>query len=209
MKLIRNFFAAIGCLTLILALSFAAWWYRDDLRAWWSDRNRVEAMQPSPELAAAAEEKLEALVAGRGPEEVRLNEMELQSFVVYRMADQLPPGIGDPNVALGDSTLSLSVALDLVILGQSVPAAVELRRFFGDSARVNTEVYPHLAEDGLGRITVLSLQAGLVPVPALLIPNLLARTGFETEGRTLVVPLPPGLRGMRIQGEELIVSRER
>lgn len=209
MKLIRNFFAAIGCLTLILALVAAAWWYRDDLRAWWSDRNRVEVVHPNPELAAVAEEKLEALMAGRGPDEVRLNEMELQSFVRYRMADQLPPGIGDPMVTLGDSTLSLSVALDLVSLGQTVPAAAELRRFFGDSARVKTEVYPYLAEDGLGRVTVLNLQAGVVPVPPLLIPNLLSRTGFETEGRTLVVPLPPGLRGMRIQGEELIVSRER
>lgn len=209
MKLIRNFLAAIGCLTLILALAAAAWWYRDDLRAWWSARNRVEVVHPSPELAAATEEKLEALVAGRGPEEVRLNEMEVQSFVRYRLADQLPAGVGDPNVALGDSTLSLNVALDLVILGQTVPAAAELRRFFGDSARVNTEVYPRLTEDGLGRVTVLSLKAGLVPIPPLLIPNILAKTGFETEGRTLVVPLPPGLRDMRIEGEELIFSRER
>ncbi|MFQ5679909.1 MAG: hypothetical protein ACE5HP_10680 [Gemmatimonadota bacterium] len=208
MRIIRNFFAAIGCLTVIVALVAAAWWYRDDLRAWWSARDRVEGIEPSPELAAAAAEKLESLAAGRGPDELRLNEMEVRSYLRYRLSEALPPGVSDPSVDLKDSTLAMSVVLDLVTLGETIPAALKLRRFFGDTARVNTEIYPRLVGEGIGHATVMSLQAGLVPVPPPLIPNILAQTGFEvTEGRTVVIPVPRELGGFRVRNEEVVVVR--
>lgn len=209
MALFRDLFAAVGCLTVIVVVAAVGWLYRDDLRGWWAARDRVEAVEPSPELADRAAAKLEFLVDGSGPAEVRLSGAELQSYLRYRLASGLPAGVSDPAVELRDSTLELSVALQLSRLAEESAAAENLRRFFGDSARVRTELQPRVGGEGVGHLTVLSLQAGLVPVPPLFIPNVLGQAGFQTVGgRTIIFPIPPELREIRIEDQEVVLRRE-
>lgn len=208
MSPIRNFFAAVGCLAVIVGIAVGAWLYGDEIREWWAGRDGMEATEPSPELAERAAEKLEAFMGEGGPDELRLSETELQSWARYRM--ELPAGVSDPQVDVRDSTVAMSVALNLVTLARQSEAAENLRRFFGDSARVNTELLPKVRSPGVGHITVLSLQAGVVPVPPLFIPNILAQTGFEvTGGRTVVVALPRDLREVEIEDEAVVLRRER
>lgn len=209
MSLIRNFFAGIGCLAVVLAIGVGAWLYGDEIRDWWANRGGVEATEPSPELAERASERLEEFLAADGPEELRLSETELQSWARYRAATALPEGVSEPQVEIRDSTVAMSVALNLVTLGRQSEAAGNLRRFFGDSARVTAELLPRVHGPGVGHVTVLSLQAGVVPVPPLFVPNILAQTGFEvTGGRTVVVPLPDDLREIEIGNEAIVLRRE-
>lgn len=209
MKLIRNFFAGIGCLAVLILLGVGVWLYGDELRDWWANRSGIETSEPSPEVAERAAERLEAFLRPDGPEELRLSEVELQSWARYRAADWLPAGVRDPQVDVRDSTLALSVALNLVTLARQSDAADNLRRFFGDSARVNTELLPRVENPGVGQVTVLGLQAGVVPVPPMFIPNVLAQTGFEvTGGRTVIVPLPAELREIQIQNETVLLRRD-
>lgn len=206
--MIRNLLAAIGCLTVIVVLALLGWYFQDDLREWWENRGGVAATEPSPELADAAAAKVEDLFAGR-EEEIRLDELELQSYLQFRALERLPRGVHNPALDLQDSTAAMSVDLNLAELGGASRAADNLRRFMGDSARVDTELYPRLLEEGRVGLTVLSLQAGMVPVPALFIPNILAQTGFEvTGGRTLVIPVSRDIREVRIEDEEVVLQRE-
>lgn len=209
--MIRNFLAAIGCLTLLVGLAVAGWFYRGDIVEWWHElRGEEVAAAPSPELAARAEEKLQGLLAGEADEEVRLSETELQSYVRYRLASRLPEGVEEPTVDLRDSVAHLAASLDLVRLGETSRAAASLRRFMGDSAKVNAELYPKVQGRGLGGLHIMSLQAGLVPVPPMFIPQILAQAGFETEGgRTVVFPIPLAVREIRIENEEIVLRQER
>ena len=207
MRLIRNVFAAIGCLVVLLGAGLVIWLYGDEIRDWWANRS-IETSEPNPELAERAAERLDAFLEPGGPDELRLTEVELQSWASYRAPATLPPGVGDPQVDVRDSTVAMSVALDLVTLAQQSEAAGNLRRFFGDSARVNTELLPSVEGPGVGHLTVLSLQAGVVPVPPMFIPNILAQTGFEvTGGRTVIVPLPRDIREIEIEDESLVLRR--
>ncbi|MFQ5689932.1 MAG: hypothetical protein ACE5HQ_06645 [Gemmatimonadota bacterium] len=207
MKLIRNFLAGIGCLTVLVVLLVAAWLYRDEIRSWWSGRGDVVSAEISPELAEAVEQKLNALVRGDDGPELRLSETELQSWVRYRLLSQLPDGVYDPTVVLRDTTVRFTAALDFERLASSSGAAEGLQRIMGDSARVKTEIYPRVAAEGRGEATVLSLQAGVVPVPPMFIPNVLKQAGFESNGRTVVFPVPVDLAGIRIRNDQLILVR--
>lgn len=210
--MIRNFLAAVGCLTVAVALILAGWFYRAEITEWGRGLlgDEVVATEPSPELAERAEEKLAGLLAGEADDEVRLSETELQSYVRYRLASRFPEGVTEPSLDLRDSVVHLSAALDLVRLGETSQAAANLRRFMGDSARVNTELHPRVQARGLGGLRILSLQAGLVPVPPMFIPQILAQAGFETEeGRTVVFPIPVEVREIWIEDEEIVLRQER
>lgn len=209
MSLIRNLFAGIGCLVVAVAIAAAVWLYGDDIRHWWAARAGIEATEPSPEVAERAAEKLDAFLADRERDEVRLSEVELQSWARYRLADRLPAGVDDPRVEVRDSTVAMSVALDLDELARHSEAAGNLRRFFGDSARINTELLPRVEASGVGHVTVVGLQAGLVPVPPMFIPNILAQTGFEVSGgRSVVVPIPPDIREIAIEEGGIVLRRD-
>lgn len=204
--MIRNFLAAIGCLTLIVALLVAGWWFRDDLAAWWEARAGVVATEPSLELAEEAEVKVQGLMDG-SEDEIRLSELELQSYLQYRVS--FPPGVYNPAVDLQDTTAKVSVDLNLAELSRGSQAADGLRRFMGDSTRVNTQVYPRVVEEGRAGLTVMSLQAGVVPVPPLFIPNILSQTGFEVSGgRTVIIPISREIEDIRIADDEVLLKRE-
>ena len=211
MAVIRNFFAGIGCLTVIAVLAVAAWIYRDDIRAWITSGDEIVMAEPSAELAERAEQKLRAIAEGTAPDQTRISELELQSWVQYRLAEQLPEGVYNPAVDLRDSTVAVSAELVFSRLAAPGSAADGLRRLMGDSATVVTELFPVVEGSGVGGVTVLSLQAGVVPVPPMFIPNILRQAGLETGegGRTVIFAIPVQVTEIRIVDEEIVLSRHR
>ncbi len=214
MRIIRSCLAGVGCLTLLAIGAGAAWFYWPELQGWWSGRTAVvEVIQePSEELAARAEEKLLALAGDGAPPETRLSEAEVQSLVLFRAADVLPPGISEPVATLQDSTVKISALLNLEQLADRVDsdAAERLRQLIGDTARVTALLYPRVTGPAQGELSIIRLQAGLFPVPPFLIPGMITQLGFSTapgNPRAMMVPVPPQISGVSIVEDELIVRR--
>lgn len=208
-------------------MAVTAWMYRDELADWWSGftGDAVVATEPSPELAALAEAKIEALagvsLGGDPPpgsdeetveldpdEPVRFSEAELQSLVQYRLASRFPEGVYNPTVDVRDSTVALSVDLDLARLSTGDGAVENLRRLIGDSTRVIAELRPAVVSPGTGQLEVLRLQAGAVPVPAMFIPNILQQAGFEADGRRIRFAVPRDVREVRIEPDAVVLLRQ-
>ncbi len=212
MRTIRSCLAGVGCLTLLALGGGAAWTYWPEIQEWWSARsaNVVFAVEPSEELAADAEARLRSLFEEGGPVEVRLTEAEVQSLVLYRVAPTLPPGVSEPLATLQDSTVQVSALLDLEQLAASIDseAAGRLQEFIGDTARVTARLHPRVAGPARGELSILRLQAGLFPVPPLLIPGMITQLGFSTapgNPRAMAVEIPPEIQSVTVQAQELVV----
>lgn len=202
----------MGCLTLIALGGGAVWLYGPEIREWWGGRSSDVALlvEPSEELAAAAEARLRGLLEEGGPREVRLTEAEVQSLVLFRVAPALPAGVSEPVATLQDSTVEVSALLELDRLAESVgsEAASRLQQFIGDTARVTARLYPRVTEPGRGELTILRLQAGLFPVPPLLIPGMITQLGFSTapgNPRGMSIDVPAEVTSVAIDSVEVVI----
>jgi hypothetical protein len=186
--------------------------YWPEIQEWWSARSTdvVYVVEPSEELAADAEARLRSMFEEGGPAEARFTEAEVQSLVLYRVAPTLPPGVTEPLATLQDSTVEVSALLDLEQLAASIDseAAGRLQEFIGDTARVTARLHPLVAQPARGELSILRLQAGLFPVPPLLIPGMITQLGFSTapgNPRAMAVEIPPEIQSVTVEAEELVV----
>lgn len=209
MALVRNAFATIGFLTVVTVLGLGGWIFRDEIKNWVNDRNEVVMTEPSAELADVAADKIQAIFEGEGGRETRLTEAELQSYVQYHGARRLPAGVNNPAVDIQDSTLAVSAGLDLTVLDVGGDAVENLRRVIGDSALVSSEIYPRVTGPGRGRVEILSLTAGLFPIPPMLIGTAIQQLGLPNEGSALLLDFPEDVIELRIENEELVLVRDR
>lgn len=202
-------------LALIAAALVLGWTQRDQLpamRDWVADIfNRPEFVtssgEPSEKLARQAERKLESLLENGGAT-VRFSASEVQSYVAYRLAPQLPPGVTDPEVTINDSTMAVRVLVRLEELQEQMSVEA-LRRLLGDSARVEAEFEPDLAAPGMAEVEVLSLRAGAFPIPPLAIPMILREAGLATGGgmsSAVTFPVEPTITGISIRDGNLEVT---
>lgn len=205
--MIRSFFAWIGCLTFLLLVGLGVWLFREDIQGWLTQGDEIVMMEPSTELAIQAEEKLQGILEGSTRGDVRLSELELQSYVQYRLGERLPAGVSNPAVDLQDSTVAMSAALDFTRLTVAGDQIEMVRRFMGDSTTVNAELYPTIVTPGEGRIEVLSLQAGVIPLPALAIGTILEGVGLPADGQTVLLVLPDDVESIQVQNDEILVRR--
>jgi hypothetical protein len=83
-----------------------------------------------------------------------------------------------------------------------------LRRMIGDSALVTSEVYPTIDGPGRGRAEILSLQAGVFPVPPMLIGMGIQQLGLENDGRAVLIDLPADVIEFRVENEEVVLIRD-
>lgn len=192
----------------LVIVVLAVWFFREDIQTWLTRGDAIEMEEPSEELAIRAEETFEAIADGTARGEVRLSEMELQSYVEYRLAQRLPAGVTDPAVDLLDSTVAMSAELDLRELEVGGNAVEMLRRMLGDSATIQAELYPTVGAPGEGRVEVLSLQAGRVPL-TLAIGAILDGAGIPADGQTAIIEIPDDVESIRVQNEEIVLIRGR
>lgn len=209
MEGVKGCLARIGLLALLAAAAGAGWIFRDRVSDWWGrlDEARLRG-EPSEALARGAEQKLQRLATAEPPASIRLEEAELQSLLLFRLAPGLPTGIETPAVEVRDSTLLVTALLRPDRL-QAGPAAQALRGLLSDSAALTAELLPGVARPGEGRLQVLALQAGSVVIPPLLLPGLLERLelpGTRVRGRALHFALPAELAEMRVAEGGLLVA---
>jgi len=197
---IRNFLARVGCLTLIAVIGFGVWYFRDDIaRAMGRVEVVARSSEPSEDLARRAEQKLNSL-SREGPSEVTFSESELQSLLTYRAAPYFPRGLEDPIVDVRDSTIVLSALVRPGDLEEYAPPDI-MQQFLSDTSRVVATIVPGLRRPGMGQVTVTSLQAGALVVPAIAVPFILQSLeipGMDASGSDILIPLSTAVTGVSI-----------
>ncbi len=215
MGIFRKLFKGLGFLIFLLILLIAGWIFRGDIEAWLSNAGADEIVisestpEFGPEAAAQVETALQELAAGGGAAETRFSEADLQSYVRYELMPRLPAGVGEPAVELRDSTVAFSVMLNFTQLPIEADMAANLARTLGDSARVAGEVLPQVTEGGEGGLHVVSLQAGILPVPPLMMGLAAQQLGLRADGRTVLFDIPGTVVDVRVEDEEIVLLMNR
>lgn len=215
MGIFRKLFKGLGFLIFLLILLIVGWIFRGDIEAWLSNAGADEIVisestpEFGPEAAAQVETALEELASGGGAAETRFSETDLQSYVRYELMPRLPAGVGEPAVELRDSTVAFSVMLNFTQLPIEADMAASLARTLGDSARVAGEVLPQVTEGGEGGLHVVSLQAGILPVPPMMLGVAVQQLGLRADGRTVLFDIPETVVDVRVENEEIVLLMNR
>ncbi|MDE2661569.1 MAG: hypothetical protein OXI39_00995 [Gemmatimonadota bacterium] len=215
MGIFRKLFKGLGFLIFLLILLIVGWIFRGDIEAWLANAGADEIVvaestpEFGPEAAAEVETALQELAAGGGVAETRFTETELQSYVRYELVPRLPAGVGEPAVELRDSTVAFTLMLDFTQLPIEADMAASLTRMLGDSARVAGEVLPQVGERGEGRLHVVGLQAGIIPVPPMMLGLAAQQLGLRADGRTVLFDIPETVVDVRVENEEVVLLMDR
>jgi hypothetical protein len=84
-----------------------------------------------------------------------------------------------------------------------------LQQFLADTARVAATLIPGLRRPGMGQVTVTSLQAGALVIPALAVPFVLQSLeipGMDASGSDILIPLSSDVSGITL-GDASITIR--
>lgn len=207
MMLMGCFRRATGLVLVLLVLA-AGWWFRNDLaEAWHSFRQETSPAVPSEQLADSADAKLEGLASGQTAR-VALSTVELQSLLEYRYQDIFPSFVQEPRVTIEEGRLRLEARVPTDALG-SLPGAEQARALLPDTADVIvvTELLP--LDEGRAALAVDEVTAARIPVPARIVPPLLARIGRVAEAGlpedAVALRLPPGARTAYVRGDSLVL----
>lgn len=200
----------VVALILLLVVAVVGFLNRDRLLELWTDvRGLAEtpAVQPSPELAAQAQSRLDSLENG----ELRaaaLTEVELQSLLRYRYATLLPAFVDSPSVELDDGRLRITgrVPIDRLpdVEGLSQAAAL-----LPDTTHV--AVTGQLLPLGSGRVALAvdEVSVSRIPLPDRMVGAVLSRLGRRDEAGlpadALALPLPAGATNAYVRGDSLVL----
>ncbi len=206
-----------GCLERVLALVVlaillvTAWRFGPDI---WERAVGVEeetsgsAVEPSPELADLAVERFRRTVAGE-VETSSFSALELESVLRYRSEDHLPEGVTEPTVAIRDGEVRLGAQLSVELLPR-IPELERVRELLPE--RVPVELRGLLLTlEGVGPVFLVQrIAAAGVPIPQRLHGEVLegVRGGeaLDLPPGAVRLPLPAGVRSLRVQDGELIIQ---
>lgn len=177
---------------------------------------------PAPELTAVEgrrlAEKLTRIIEfeARGdaaPQTVVLREREVNAYFRFQGASLLPDGVRDPRVTLGeDGQIAAHATVDLDAVAQARPRSVlDPLSYLQGTVEVTARGRLETAS-GMGRITVESVAVGSIPVPRLVLDELVrhySRTETHPHGIDLddPFPLPYRIDEVRVDtGEAVIVQ---
>jgi len=198
-----------GCLgaalMIVVALGLAAWLFRDDLVNRWV--TRVEYTEVSPEAAESADTKLRRL--RENGESIRLTEVELASYMRFRLADQYPALVSNPSAAMTDSTVRVGGTIPT----ERLPDLRELERvrdFLPDTTRLDIEGRLIERMDGRAAIDIREVAVAGVPIPQRYYADILERLGRRDEPglppNAISFPLPEGVGSARVERRELVLT---
>lgn len=170
--------------------------------------------------AAAADrmqQKLEAIVRfGAIPrletQSTVIEEGEVNAYLEHYLRTEIPPGISTPVLRiLADNRLSATATLDLDVMNASRPPAEgfdPLRMLTGSlPAKVTGRL---VTENGSGRFELESAELGGIPLPRVLVSQLVSRysvSADEPNGISLDAPfdLPSSIREIRVEPGQVTV----
>ncbi|MGQ0560727.1 MAG: hypothetical protein ACT443_02495 [Gemmatimonadota bacterium] len=205
--LIRSIFSVV----LVVAIAVFAILNRERIADVWRDmRGGEEPLGPSAELAEAAQDKLAKLRSGE-QDRVALNEVELQSLLLYKYRELLPAFVDSPRIVLKDDRIGVTGRVPVERL-PSVSEIGEAASFLPDTTEI--EVIGELLPLSGRRIALAvdRVRAARIPLPQRLVPGALRKLGRKDEPGlpkdALAVPLPPGAAAAYVRGDSLYFVRE-
>lgn len=210
---LRGCLGRIVFLAIVMAALVAGFVYRDRVRAAWAALRGETAAAArggpvaSPELATAAQDKLDAVVRGDQAEAV-FGVAELQSLLEFRYRDVLPAFIDSPRVEITDGRVRLGMRIPV----DRFPGARglgELAALLPDTTDLLIRGALLAAEDGKVAFAVDGVTAHSIPLPRRLVPGALEMLGRQDApglpDDAIAVPLPPGTRAAYIRGDSLVI----
>jgi hypothetical protein len=192
--------AGLVLMGLALVVGLAGWW-------WISREPRpAGATEVSLESAAQAEAKLQRL-RDRG-EMVALSGTELSSLLHFHLANWAGTLVNEPYVHLTGDRLHLTGRVATAQL-PSHPELDRIRPLLPDTSQIDIRGRLRPLDAGRAALEVDQVEFARIPIPARFYPDVLNRLGRRNEpglpADAIAVPLPPGARSVRIEGDELIL----
>ncbi|MCI0432537.1 MAG: hypothetical protein L0271_02645 [Gemmatimonadetes bacterium] len=211
--MVRGCIGKLFFLGVVAVALVAAFLYRDRLlTAWAVLRGEPTAavahdVAVSPELAASAQEKLDAVARGDHTEAAFATD-ELQSLLEYRYRDRFPAFVDSPRIRIqaGEVSLSVRVPVDRLPARRGLG---EITALLPDTTDLVVRGELLAAEDGKVTFAVDGVSAHSIPLPARLVPAALEMLGRKDEpglrSDAISVPLPEGTRAAYIRGDSIVI----
>jgi hypothetical protein len=144
---------------------------------------------------------------------VVLYQREVNAYLRFQAAPEFPPGVTEPFVALGDGGgVTASATVDLSGLRDDRPRGLfDPLRYLGGDLPVSARGVLR-TERGVGRVEVVAVTLGGLPVPATILSELVryySRNEQRPNGVDLAEPfeLPYGVTEVRVEHEQAVVVR--
>lgn len=178
-----------------------------------------ERQAPSREDAARLRSKIEAIsrhaVSSRSaPLVTTVTEQEVNAYLAYDAADQLPTGLTEPRITvLADGSLSGTAVVDLDAVRQQRQSRGWLDPLNYFTGRVPVAVSGRLdATGGMARFALGTAKIGGVPVPRIVVQELVtfySRTESNPRGLSLddPYPLPARIQQIEVRPGEALVKQ--
>lgn len=204
-----------GCLAIAVLLvsgAVLAWYAGPDLLERLDGWRGVEAgvvPEPSAERGADALARVRELVDGESTE-ARLTGVDIESVLRFEMADRFPTGVSDPSVAVDGGELRVGVNVEREHIPR-LPEIQQLRDLLPDTVRLRLEGRLIGIDQGDAGFVVRRVDAAGIPVPARFLPAIVEFLNPESSSdlppEIVRVPMPDGIGAVRIEGDELVLSR--
>lgn len=149
-----------------------------------------------------------------GSKRTSLSESELNSWFAFRAQPVIPKGISEPKITIiggGRVAGQAVVDLDAVAKKRATGGVLDPWSYIGGRVPVSVAGVLH-TKDGVGRFELHSAEVSSVPVPKMLLQELLSyysRTPDHPQGISLEDPfeLPAGIRSIEVgQGQAVVVQ---
>jgi hypothetical protein len=149
-----------------------------------------------------------------GSKRTALSESELNSWFAFRAQPVIPKGISEPKITIiggGRVAGQAVVDLDAVAKKRATGGMLDPWSYIGGRVPVSVAGMLH-TKDGVGRFELHSAEVSSVPVPKMLLQELLSyysRTPDHPQGISLEDPfeLPAGIRAIEVgQGQAVVVQ---
>jgi hypothetical protein len=194
-------------LLFLIVLAVAGWRFRDTLLHVVQDlRGDADASAvATPELAAAADRKLERLASGEVGI-VALSGLELQSLLEYRYVQLLPAFVESPEITIARGRLRVTGRVPTGQLPElrGVPS---LASFLPDTTELTVAGQLFPLDDGRVGLGVEEVSTGRIPLPRRFVPELLKQIGRVDEpglpDDALALPLPEAVSTAYVRGDSL------
>jgi hypothetical protein len=199
----RHLPSALAALALLAGASHA------DVRA-----NRKDATMLKQKVEAISAYGAKAAPARQPVRRTLVTESEINSYLVYEAKEQLPTGVVDPSVtAIGPGRVSGRAVVDLDAVRKSKnPTSLldPMNYLFGRLPVTATGTFK--TSNGVGRFQLESASVGSVPIPKMLLQEIISyysRTSEDPDGIGLDDPfaLPARIREIQVErGQAIIVQ---
>ena len=183
-----------------------------------TDQATEEAKNPDPSSVESLDRKLEQIrnrhaEGAETPKRFHVTEEEANAYLVYRVAEQLPPEVTKPWVRFGVDQIHGGALLDASLLGTYLKDWYWAVYLGGLEGQVEVEVLAQvLAKDGVGQVVLESVTLAGFPIPRALVKRLVAANSKNPalpEGVRLddPFPLPYGIVSAKVRTGRLILRQ--